>query len=112
MCSRPLLSLSRTPALRRYSTPSRPQKSPYAQWYSETVPAMIPIFLLGSAVYLGLQLTQIKLSHEKYMEDASKRIQDLEAEVELLQSKRVMLTKDVASAAPAPVQFKPSRGWW
>jgi len=35
--------------LRLYST--RP-KSPHAQWYSDVVPAMIPVFLLGSAVYL------------------------------------------------------------
>lgn len=26
-------------------------RSPHAQWYADTVPAMIPIALLGSAVY-------------------------------------------------------------
>jgi hypothetical protein len=38
---------------RTYTTGSadRP-KSPHAQWYADIVPAMIPIALLGSAVYL------------------------------------------------------------
>lgn len=59
---------------------------------------MIPVFLLGSAVYLvcclkfdplfstdtsvqGLELTQVKLSHQKYMAEATKRIDLLEADI-------------------------------
>lgn len=40
---------------RAYSTlPPHPQKapSPHAQWYTDILPAMVPIFLLGSAVSL------------------------------------------------------------
>lgn len=52
------------------------------------VPAMVPIFLLGSAVYLALQLTREKLSYEKFKEDSLARVQVLEAEVNALQEKR------------------------
>jgi len=69
---------------------------------------MIPIFLLGSAVYLvratahpiattdsclsvqGLQLTQLKLSHEKSMQDATERVRALEAEIAALQERRMV----------------------
>jgi len=43
---------------------------------------MIPIAILGSAIYLGLQLMQSKLAHEKYLDEAQQRVKDLEAEVE------------------------------
>jgi len=49
---------------------------------------MVPIFLLGSAVYLGLQLTQTRLSHEKYMVEAQERVEILEAQVDALQRSR------------------------
>jgi len=49
---------------------------------------MIPIFLLGSAVYLGLQLTHLQLSHEKYMQEANDRVEQLEAEIQTMQAKR------------------------
>ncbi|KAK7049669.1 hypothetical protein VNI00_005700 [Paramarasmius palmivorus] len=58
--------------------------SPHAQWYRDIVPAMIPIFLLGSAVYLGLQLWQTRLSHEKYIHQARERVEQLEAQVQAL----------------------------
>ncbi|TFK76075.1 hypothetical protein BDN72DRAFT_831519 [Pluteus cervinus] len=44
-----------TPPLVRsvHNAPPTPaKKSPHGQWYSDVVPSMIPIFLLGSAVYL------------------------------------------------------------
>jgi len=72
--------------LRRYST-EKP-KSPHAQWYSDVLPAMLPIFLLGSAVYLGLQLAQTRLSHEKYMAEAQERVKILETQVDALQRSR------------------------
>ncbi|TDL29274.1 hypothetical protein BD410DRAFT_779625 [Rickenella mellea] len=72
---------------RSYSDGS-PQKSPHAQWYAEIGPAMIPVFLLGSAVYLGLQLAQVHLSNEKYLSEASTKIRDLEADLEKLKSDR------------------------
>jgi hypothetical protein len=86
---------------------------------------MIPIFLLGSAVYLvclfhleslihltcpcaqGLQLTQQKLSHEKYMEEASQHVRALEAEVEAFQVERM---RDETSVQISP--NKRSRWWW
>ncbi|KAK7470829.1 hypothetical protein VKT23_002246 [Stygiomarasmius scandens] len=85
--------------LRLYST--RP-KSPHAQWYSDVVPAMIPVFLLGSAVYLGLQLAQTRLSHEKHMDAAQQRVAALEAQVQQLQQDR---------SQPSP-SSPPLKRWW
>ncbi|KAG6890901.1 hypothetical protein C0995_000858 [Termitomyces sp. Mi166 len=67
---------------------------------------MIPIFLLGSAVYLGLQLAQQTLSHEKFMQEASARVKALEAEVDALQEKRETGTPVAA------VETKKSSRWW
>ncbi|KAJ7937210.1 hypothetical protein B0H13DRAFT_203469 [Mycena leptocephala] len=52
--------------IRRYA--SKP-KSPMGQWYSNILPAMLPISLLATAVYTALLYTQLTLSHEKTMEE-------------------------------------------
>jgi len=62
--------------------------SPHAQFYSDLVPGMIPIALLGSALYLGLQLLQSRLSHEKYLDEERARVEQLEAEVDALCAER------------------------
>ena len=95
-------------------------KSPYSTLYSGTFPAMVPAFLLGSAVYYvchfvpqvklfndslflqGLQLTRSKLSHEKYMQEARQQVLALEAEIDVLQQNRA--TTDASS--------KRSSRWW
>lgn len=71
--------------------------------YSDIIPAMIPIVLLGSAVYLGLQLTQSKLSHEKYMEEASARLKHLEEDIATLQAIR---------STPSLQEKPPQSRWW
>jgi len=45
---------------------------------------MIPVALLGSAVYMGLQLLQTHLSHEKYLDEARAHIEELEREIDAL----------------------------
>jgi len=90
--------------------------------YSETIPAMVPVFLLGSAVYFvclsqfqtpnnqthrslqGLQLTQSKLSHEKYMQEATQQVLALEAEIDVLQA--------MSPPIPDASMKKISRWWW
>lgn len=70
---------------------------------------MIPIFLLGSAVYLGLQLAQQKLSHEKYIEEASQHVKTLEAEVEALQAEYMRRREGEASVqTPGNKTWR----WW
>jgi len=72
---------------------------------------MIPIFLLGSAIYLGLELTQLKLAHQKYMDESAKRVEELETEIASLREKR--LTQ--ASSPSSPPEQSPStkkRSWW
>ncbi|KAF9263566.1 hypothetical protein L218DRAFT_959104 [Marasmius fiardii PR-910] len=84
----------------RFYTTGNPRRSPHAQWYSDVLPATIPIFLLGSAVYLGLQLAQTRLSHEKYMHEARERVERLEAEIHCLQRDRhadLVATKTTAT---------------
>jgi len=99
---------------RPYSDAAPAKKSGHSQWYADIVPAMIPIFLLGSAVYLGLQLTQLKLSHEKFMGEAAERVRALEAEVDALRQQRENNIETVtppSSAAVNPSATKKS-GWW
>ncbi|KAF8974407.1 hypothetical protein BDZ97DRAFT_1911593 [Flammula alnicola] len=102
---------------RCYFTEAAPkQKSAYSYLYSEIFPAMIPVFLLGSAVYLGLQLTQLKLSHEKHMEEAMNRVQVLEAEIDALQLQRASQLEAstpgaISSTAPEDSE-KPSHWRW
>ncbi|KAJ3828556.1 hypothetical protein EV361DRAFT_803294 [Lentinula raphanica] len=80
----------------RWHSTEKP-KSPHAQWYADVLPAMVPIFLLGSAVYLGLQLAQTRLSHEKYMIEARERVEVLEAQIDALQHSRGKATESIPS---------------
>ncbi|KAJ7507583.1 hypothetical protein B0H11DRAFT_2218419 [Mycena galericulata] len=50
--------------------------------------AMFPIALLASAVYTGLLLAQLTLSHEKKMGEQAVRLAQLEAEVDALHAAR------------------------
>ncbi|KAF9510063.1 hypothetical protein BS47DRAFT_1487645 [Hydnum rufescens UP504] len=66
--------------------PSRPSgQSGHLVFYRELVPAMIPIFILGPAVYIALHLTQTYLAHDKYVLEARGRIAELQNELEKLQ---------------------------
>jgi len=66
---------------RGYSQPASAGKTAHAQWYSDLLPGMIPVALLGSAVYLGLQLIRENLAHEKYLVETRARVKELETEV-------------------------------
>ncbi|KAG9317191.1 hypothetical protein JVU11DRAFT_1384 [Chiua virens] len=60
-------------------------RSAHADFYSSLLPAMIPIALLGSAMYMGLHLVQSRLAHEKFLDEANERIRALEQQVDSLQ---------------------------
>jgi len=85
-----------------------PAKSPHAQFYSDLLPAMIPVALVGSAVYIGLTLAREHLSTEKYLDAAQARINELEAEVDRLMKERAQRKDD----APAAVDKKPVVRRW
>ncbi|KAG8736906.1 hypothetical protein FRC10_008777 [Ceratobasidium sp. 414] len=53
---------------------------------------MGPVFLIASAVYMGLKLAQAQLSHEKFVVDAKARIATLEQELESLRSAKLVPT--------------------
>jgi len=70
---------------------------------------MIPVALLGSAVYMGLQLLQTRLSHEKYLAEARARIEELEREIDVL-----LLERRNTSTSPPATGAKDStnaRSW-
>jgi len=62
-------------------------KSRHAQWYSDMVPGMIPIALIGSTVYMALQLVRTNLSHEQYLEEARVKVKALEERFNELEMK-------------------------
>ncbi|KAI6105752.1 hypothetical protein F5141DRAFT_1006739 [Pisolithus sp. B1] len=82
----------------------RAPSSKHAEWYSSMLPGMIPIALLGSAVYMALHLAQCTLAHEKFLDEADARIRKLEEEVDRLQRERSI------SAPPTP--SKSHGSWW
>ncbi|KAI0069022.1 hypothetical protein BV25DRAFT_74418 [Artomyces pyxidatus] len=98
----------RSPRPRHLSSapPSPKPSSPHAQFYTDLLPAMVPIALLGSAVFLGLQLLQSRLSLEKYLDEARAQVDALEAEVDALAARTgARRPEGVVSAEAKP------RGW-
>lgn len=69
---------------------------------------MIPIALLGSAVYLGLQLARAKLSHEKQVVEAQERVSHLEAHLKHLESEAQNVSVKRAAQEEKPV----NKYWW
>ncbi|EIN11033.1 hypothetical protein PUNSTDRAFT_85547 [Punctularia strigosozonata HHB-11173 SS5] len=93
---------------RRTSTST---KSAHAQWYAETVPAMLPVALLGSAVYLGLQLAQVSLAADKEAEELRARVTTLEAEIESLKEERNRQSR-LTTVAGSGSSLRPWYTWW
>ncbi|KAH9853742.1 hypothetical protein C2E23DRAFT_884408 [Lenzites betulinus] len=81
----------------------------HAQFYSEFAAGMIPVALLGSAVYMGLRTWQQHLAHELFLEEAQAHVQQLEAEVTALREQ--MRTETGVQDAVESVGSKKSR-WW
>jgi len=71
------------------------------------IPGMIPIALLGSTIYFGLQLARAKLSHEKQVVEAEERVSQLEARLKHLESEiQTVSVEMVTLERPA------KRSWW
>lgn len=65
--------------------------------------------LLHSHYFLkGLQFTQSKLSHERYMQEATQHVLALEAEIDILQQNQA----DSSTLNPNVSPKKSSRWWW
>jgi len=91
--------------------PPKHQPNRHAQFYRDFVPAMIPIFLIGSAVYVSLQLAQSYLSHEKYATEARARITELERELRGLRAVQGQQSSPSPSSS-APTQNSGFLRWW
>lgn len=108
------------------------QRSAHAQWYAEVLPGMVPIALLGSAVYVvrvllhsearsmillratsfqGLRFLQAKLSQERYVDEARAKVQELEREVEILRKQESRGATAVAAPPIAGEGYAKRRGW-
>lgn len=108
----PLMRLVRTRSLRvpqqrtrGYSSTAEP-RSAHSEWYASMLPGMIPVALLGSAVYLGLQLLESQLDHEKFLDEARDQVRQLEEEVDRLQAERALKPSAVSSSP------NPASKWW
>ncbi|KAG1892643.1 hypothetical protein F4604DRAFT_1672617 [Suillus subluteus] len=108
----PLMRLVRTRSLRvpqqrtrGYSSTTGP-RSAHSEWYASMLPGMIPVALLGSAVYLGLQLLQSQLDHEKFLDEVRDQVRQLEEEVDRLQEERALQPLVVSSS------LNPASKWW
>lgn len=124
-----------TPTRRTYSTEqaaaSKPP-SPHAQWYSDMLPGMIPVALLGSAVYIvrvskptfaylhgakprthpqGLRLYQANLAHERYLDETSARVEELERELEGLLKQQAAGVAVASGPEGVESDGKGRRGW-
>ncbi|KAI1792894.1 hypothetical protein LXA43DRAFT_847017, partial [Ganoderma leucocontextum] len=66
---------------RRLLSSQPPQPSPHARFYTNYAAGMIPVALLGSAVYIGLRTWQQHLAQERFLEEAYAHVQRLETEV-------------------------------
>ncbi|EPT02884.1 hypothetical protein FOMPIDRAFT_1047619 [Fomitopsis schrenkii] len=101
----------------RLAQPSRPysasthNKTPsrHALFYSDLVPGMIPVALLGSAIYLGLRLAQAHLSHDKFLDEARARVAALEEEIEAL---RTVQSSEANAGQTLVAEAKASKGWF
>lgn len=71
---------------------------------------MIPVALLGSAVYMGLHLAQSRLAHEKFLDEAQERIRVLEEQVDSLQRQRSSPVPAVSASQQVPSIN--GRSWW
>jgi len=72
------------------------------------IPGMIPVALLGSTVYLGLQLARAKFSHEKQVVEAQERVAQLEARLKHLESR----IENVSVERVAPEEKSTKKSWW
>lgn len=105
---------SRAPIANRkaYSTSENTRTgTSHAQFYSELVPGMIPIALLGSAVFLGLRLLQSNLSHERYLDEARERVRELEAEIGVLRQQKLVEAQGT-EVSPPQADIPRKRGWF
>jgi len=94
---------------RAYTQQTASGNSRHSEWYKDMVPGLIPIALLGSTVYLGLQLARAKLSHEKQVVEAQERVAQLETRLKHLESQTENVS--VERVAPEEKPTKESR-WW
>ncbi|KAG1753867.1 uncharacterized protein EDB91DRAFT_1077547 [Suillus paluster] len=90
---------------RGYSSTTEP-RSGHADWYASMLPGMIPVALLGSAMYMGLQLLQSRLAHERFLDEAREEVRQLEDEVDKLQKERAAQPSIVSSSRTSASK------WW
>jgi len=99
----------------RFATSTGSRKNPHADWYAQILPAMLPIALLGSTVYIALHLLQTHLSSERHAAEDKARIDALERQLDTLrqQQNRSLATNQTANhSSPQSVARLLPRDTW
>ncbi|RDX53160.1 hypothetical protein OH76DRAFT_1399784 [Lentinus brumalis] len=89
-----------------------PTPSRHAQFHTDYVAGMIPVALLGSAVYIGLRTWQQYLAQERFLEEAHAHVQQLEAEVIALREQQQTSEPSSPASSTLPSETKKRSGWW
>ncbi|EIW62104.1 uncharacterized protein TRAVEDRAFT_118254 [Trametes versicolor FP-101664 SS1] len=111
----PLSATQRAGARRASSSAGPPSR--HAQFYTEFAAGMIPVAILGSAVYMvrptpsGLRTWQQYLAHERFLEEAQAHVQELEAEVTALRQQLQTGVRDDTVQSVGSSSGKKS-SWW
>ncbi|CAK9782417.1 hypothetical protein CC85DRAFT_289373 [Cutaneotrichosporon oleaginosum] len=68
-------------------TDGKKKNTQYGLWYGELFPgAMVPIFLLATAIFLSLSLLRTHLSNNRALVESAERIQQLESQLARLRA--------------------------
>ena len=59
----------------------------------------------------GLRFLQAYLSHERYLDEARARVEELEREVEMLRAQRSVATTSTVAEGTSAEEKPKSRGW-
>ncbi|KZT62379.1 hypothetical protein CALCODRAFT_490200 [Calocera cornea HHB12733] len=101
MLTQKWVALARPVVRRTYSTespappppPQKPnghekEKSKHALFYSQLLPTWLPIIVIGSAVFLSLQMLRSHLAQSRFTTEITQELSSLQAEYDMLHSQR------------------------
>ncbi|KAF8528906.1 hypothetical protein BU17DRAFT_80056 [Hysterangium stoloniferum] len=94
---RPIIHLPKS----RYATGTGSRRNPHADWYAQILPAMLPVALLGSTVYITLHLLQTHLSTERHAEEDKATIDALQRQLDALREQQNIAPATSQTANPS-----------
>ncbi|KIM27584.1 hypothetical protein M408DRAFT_167251 [Serendipita vermifera MAFF 305830] len=88
------------------------ERSRHASWYSDTLPSMIPISLLGFTIYGLLELTRLHLAREKQLLEHVAKIDRLQTEIDELTTALQAQKAMPVTQTPSIHSEKQSKSFW